>query len=79
MNPKLETQGVVNGIGRAVSDEGEVKAGIRNGVRTRDGHVITVYSLDDVSTAVLNFCIETWDLHDDSVGSVKLEFSKVQE
>jgi hypothetical protein len=31
--------------------------------------------LDDVTDGVINFCVETWDLRDDSV---KFEFSRVQ-
>jgi hypothetical protein len=74
-NPKHETQGSVTGIGRAIADDGESNEGIRNGVWTRDGHIVTIYSLDDVTDGAINFCIETWDLRDDSV---KFEFSRVQ-
>ena len=75
VNPKHETQGSFTGIGRAITDDGEVNEGIRNGVWTRDGHIVTVYSLDDVSDGVINFCIEKWNLRDDSV---KFEFSRVK-
>jgi hypothetical protein len=74
-NPKHETQGSVTGIGRAITDSGEANEGIRNGVWTRDGHMLTIYSLDDVSDGVINFCIETWDFRDDSV---RFELSRVE-
>ena len=75
VNPKHETKGSVTGIGRAITDDGEANEGIRNGVWTRDGHIMTVYSLDDVPDGLINFCVETWDSPDDSV---KFEFSRVQ-
>ena len=75
VNPKHETQGSVTGIGRAITDDGDANEGIRNGVWTRDRHIMTVYSLDDVSDGLINFCVETWDFRDDSV---KFEFSRVQ-
>ncbi|MEE2965106.1 MAG: hypothetical protein VX427_13325 [Acidobacteriota bacterium] len=75
VNPKHETQGSVTGIGRAITDDGESNEGTRNGVWTRDGHIMTVYSLDDVSDGQINLCVETWDFRDDSV---KFEFSRVQ-
>jgi hypothetical protein len=74
-NPKHDTQGSVTGIARTVEDSGESNEAIRNGVWTRDGHVITVYSLDDVTDGVINFCVETWDLREDSI---KMDFSRVQ-
>ena len=76
VNPRHATQGSFTGVGRAITDDGEVNEGIRNGVWTRNGHIVTVYSLDDVSDGVINFCVETWDLRDDSV---KFEFSRVQQ
>ena len=75
VNPKHETQGSFTGVGHSITDDGEAQGGIRNGVWSRDGHVMTVYSLDDISDGVLNFCVETWDFRDDSV---KFEFSRVQ-
>lgn len=74
-NPKADTQGSFTGIGRGLSDEGEANSATRGGVWTRNGHVITIYSLDDVTDGALNFCIETWDLGDDSV---KIESSRVK-
>lgn len=75
VNPKHDTQGSVTGVGRGLTDEGEVNDGIRNGVWTRDGHIMTIYSLDDVTDGLINFCVETWDLREDSV---KFEFSRIE-
>jgi len=63
------------GVGGAITDDGKASDGIRNGVWTRDGHIVTVCSLDDGSDGVVNCCVKTWGSCDDSV---KVEFSRVQ-
>ena len=75
VNPKHETQGSVTAVGRGLTDDGEMNEGIRNGVWTRDGHIMTIYSFDDVTDGFINLCVETWNLRDDSVN---FEFSRVE-
>ena len=75
VNPKHETQGSVTGVGRGLTDDGDMNQGIRNGVWTRDGHIMTIYSFDDVTDGFINLCVETWNLRDDSVN---FEFSRVE-
>ena len=75
VNPKHETQGSVTGVARGLTDDGDMNQGIRNGVWTRDGHIMTIYSFDDVTDGFINLCVETWNLRDDSVN---FEFSRVE-
>ncbi len=75
MNRNHEIQGSFTGVGRAITDDGKANDGIRDGVWTRDGSVELVCSLDDVLDDVVDFCVETWILRDDSV---KFEFSRAQ-
>jgi len=74
-NPKQEHTGSFVGIGRSITEEGVANEGKRRGVYVGDGLTRTVYSLDDASDGAPNFCIEHWDLANETI---KLEFSRIQ-
>ena len=73
-NPKQEHTGSFIGIGRAVSDEGVANEGQRRGVYVGDGLRGTVYSFDDVTDGAPNFCIEKWDLTNETI---QMTFSRI--
>tara|TARA_B100001250_G_scaffold147499_1_gene126306 strand:- start:12 stop:401 length:390 start_codon:yes stop_codon:yes gene_type:complete len=74
-NPENSHLGSFIGIGRAIADDGTQNEGQRRGVYIRDGLKATVYSLDDVTDGLPNFCIEHWDL---SSETVTLNFSRIE-
>ena len=74
-NPKQEHMGSFVGFGRAITEEGVSNEGKRRGVYVGNGLTRTVYSLDDVSDGAPNFCIEHWDLANETI---KLEFSRIE-
>ena len=74
-NPENAHMGSFVGIGRAVTDDGTQNEGQRRGVYVMDGLKATVYSLDDVTDGLPNFCIEHWDLISETV---TLNFSRIK-
>ena len=51
-NDTARNQGTFEGHGRGISPEGDLAAGVLKGVWTRDGKVISIKSLDDVTDGV---------------------------
>ena len=74
-NPEYDHLGSFVGIGRAIADDGTQNEGQRRGVYVKDGLTATVYSLDDVTDGLPNFCIEHWDL---AAETVTLNFSRIE-
>ena len=74
-NPENAHLGSFVGIGRAIADDGTQNEGQRRGVYVMDGLTATVYSLDDVTDGLPNFCIEHWDL---AAETVTLNFSRIE-
>ncbi|MCP4192481.1 MAG: hypothetical protein P8N76_16240 [Pirellulaceae bacterium] len=74
-NSRQEHMGSFVGTGRAVTDEGVANEGQRRGVYVGDGLRGTVYALDDVSDGTPNFCIEHWDLIEETI---QLQFSRIE-
>ena len=75
-NSEQEHMGSFVGIGRGVTPEGAAAEGRRRGVYVGDGLKGTVYSLDDVTDGKPNFCIEKWDLENETI---ELSFSRIEE
>ena len=75
LNPNVENQGAVTGRAVAFADDGQRNTATLNGVWSRDGHSMTMYTLDDVSDANFHIAIVKVDLHSQSV---KVEFSRLQ-
>ena len=74
-NSMQEHMGSFVGIGRAVTEDGQSSQGNRRGVYLGDGIKGTVYSLDDVTDGLPNFCIEKWDLEKETI---EMTFSRIQ-
>ena len=70
-----EHTGSFVGIGRAVTEDGQSNQGNRRGVYLGDGIKGIVYSLDDVTDGLPNFCIEKWDLEKETI---EITFSRIQ-
>ena len=75
-NSEQEQMGSFVGIGRGMTPEGAAAEGKRRGVYIGDGLKGTVYSLDDVTDGKPNFCIEKWDLENETI---ELSFSRIEE
>ena len=74
-NPTQQETGSFTGFGWGVTEEGARNQGERRGVFVSNGLTGTVYSLDDVSDGNPNFCIERWDLTNETI---TLQFSRIQ-
>ena len=74
-NPTQQETGSFTGFGWGVTEEGVRNQGERRGVFVSNGLTGTVYSLDDVSDGNPNFCIERWDLTNETI---TLQFSRIQ-
>tara|TARA_A100001037_G_scaffold296110_2_gene316161 strand:+ start:247 stop:633 length:387 start_codon:yes stop_codon:yes gene_type:complete len=74
-NPTQDDTGSFIGFGWGITADGTRNQGERRGVFTSDGLVGTVYSLDDVTDGYPNFCIEKWDLMNETI---TMEFSRIQ-
>ena len=74
-NPENAHMGSFVGIGRTVTDDGIQNEGQRRGVYVMDGLKAIVYSLDDVTDGLPNFCIEHWDLSSETVTA---NFSRIE-
>ena len=75
-NPTQQETGSFTGFGWGVTEEGVRNQGERRGVFVSNGLTGTVYSLDDVSDGNPNFCIERWDLTNETI---TLQFSRIQD
>ena len=60
-------QGVVGGQGRALLDDGSVVGSPFMGNWSRNGHLITVHFLDNVSNGAQNFVKWTLDLREETI------------
>ena len=72
-NDNARNQGTFEGHGRGISPEGDLAAGVLKGVWTRDGKVISIKSLDDVTDGV-NYMQGEIDLIS---GEINIEVFKV--
>ena len=72
-NDTGRNQGTFEGHGRGISPEGDLAAGVLKGVWTRDGKVISIKSLDDVTDGV-NYMQGEIDLIS---GEINIEVFKV--
>jgi hypothetical protein len=72
-NDTARNQGTFEGHGRGISPEGDLAAGVLKGVWTRDGKVISIKSLDDVTDGV-NYMQGEIDLIS---GEINIEVFKV--
>ena len=66
-NPNSSDQGSFQGRALAINNDGSRASASRQGIWSRDGHVYSFYSLDDVSDGNQYLCITTMNLKDDTV------------
>ncbi|MEY2972915.1 MAG: hypothetical protein ACO397_01970 [Gammaproteobacteria bacterium] len=72
-NDTARNQGTFEGHGRGISPDGDLAAGILKGVWTRDGKIISIKSLDDVTDGI-NYMQGEIDLIS---GEINIEVFKV--
>ncbi len=65
-NPRHETQGTFSGRAVGLTDDGNKNDAILNGVWSRTGRTLTLYSLDDVSDGNLYFALIKVNLVEES-------------
>ena len=75
LNPNVKNQGSVTGNAVAFADDGQRNTAALQGVWTRDGHTIKMYTIDDVSDGNFHVAIVIVDLRSESAS---IEFSRLQ-
>ena len=66
-NPNTQDQGSFNGRATAINTDGTRASATRQGVWTRNGHIYSLMSLDDVSDGNQYLCITEMNLMTDKV------------
>ena len=66
-NPNTQDQGSLNGRATAINTDGTRASATRQGVWTRNGHIYSFMSLDDVSDGNQYLCITEMNLMTDKV------------